>query len=178
MPDRKNYNVTSFLKASLIIMALVLNIPDTSCADDTLSKSQASRISRLFMKKNHRLTQKTADSYAQYIINASSKFKVNPYLIAALIINESTVNAKAVSKGGDYGLMQVRYKVHSKTLKQKYGVKSARGLFDPRINILYGTEILSDCVKRAKGNMARGVLYYSAGNKKLVEKVRKTLKEF
>ena len=122
--------------------------------------------------------EQKAQDYATIIIQAGEKFKQDPYVIAALIVHESTVNNKAVSKGGDYGLMQVRWKVHAKAIKQRFPkVKKASDMFDARTNIFYGTEIFSDCVKKAGGNWQGGVLRYSAGNKKLVNKVTATINE-
>ena len=45
--------------------------------------------------------------YQQDIITYSQKNKVDPFLIAAIIKNESNFNHKAVSKVGAVGLMQI-----------------------------------------------------------------------
>ena len=45
--------------------------------------------------------------YQQDIVTYSQKNKVDPFLIAAIIKNESNFNHKAVSKVGAVGLMQI-----------------------------------------------------------------------
>ena len=139
--------------------------------------SKASNISKLFTSVNPSLNAKTATNYAKVIIKACEKYKQDPYAIAALIVHESTVNNKAISKGGDYGLMQIRWSVHEKAIKKKFPkVKKASDILNAKINIYYGTELFADCVKKG-GSTRGGVLRYSAGNEKLADKVMNTMKE-
>ena len=157
------------LCAFLLLLAL--------CGVVEAKTSKASNITKLFTSVNPSLNAKTATNYAKLIINASEKYKQDPYVIAALIVHESTVNSKAISKGGDYGLMQIRWSVHEKAIKKKFPkVKKAKDILDPKTNIYYGTELFAECAK--KGGSARGgVLRYSAGNEKLADKVMNTVKE-
>ncbi|MBR2208043.1 MAG: transglycosylase SLT domain-containing protein [Synergistaceae bacterium] len=121
-----------FLFALLLILILAY------AAEAATSK--ADNIANLFTRVNPSLTAKKAQDYAAIIIQAGEKFKQDPYVIAALIVHESTVNNKAVSKGGDYGLMQIRWKVHAKAIKQRFPkVKKSSYMFDARTNIFYGT---------------------------------------
>ena len=141
------------------------------------NSSKSQKISSLFMKINPALTKTLADEYASYVIEAAEKFNQDPYVIAAIIIHESTVNNKAVSKGGDYGLMQVRWRVHEKSIKQRFpNVKKSKDIFDAKTNILYGTEIFSQCMSKTN-NTKQALLKYSAGSNKLVSKVLKTVKD-
>ena len=144
---------------------------------EAFGSSKAENISQLFTKVNPGLSVKTAKNYSEIIVDVCKKFNQDPYVIAAIIVHESTVNNKAVSKGGDYGLMQIHWNAHSKNVKKKFPkVKNAKGLFDARINILYGTEIFADCVSK-KGSVKGGLLCYSAGNEKFANKVLNTIKE-
>ena len=132
----------------------------------------------LFMRVNPRLSSSDAKKYIEIIFDACAKFKQDPYVIAGIIVHESTVNSKAVSKGGDYGLMQVRWKVHTKAIKQRFPkVKHGKDILDARTNIFFGTEIFSDCMKKSNGDVSKGLLRYSAGNTKLRDKVLATVKE-
>ena len=79
--------------------------------------SRARNIYQLFARTNPKLEGGTIKKYVDIIMAAGKKYKQDPYVIAAIIVHESTVNAKAVSKGGDYGLMQVRWRVHEKAMK-------------------------------------------------------------
>ena len=54
------------------------------------------------------------------VISAGEKFGIDPKVIAAIIVVESSARPKAVSKGGDYGLMQVRWRVHKNDIPVHY----------------------------------------------------------
>ena len=167
---RKNF---SHLLLLAVIFFIALALPKHAHAET--AAVAAKKISALFVRSNPRLSKNNADLYARLAVAAAVRFKQNPYVVAALIVNESTVKYNAVSKGGDYGLMQIHWKAHSMTVAKRYGIKKPSGLFNPRINIYYGTEILANCNKRAKGNFDKTILYYSSGNKKLVTKVKRTM---
>ena len=158
--------------ALLILAVLAL------CAAKSVNDVKVRNIYALFTKVNPKLSGSDAKKYTEIIIEACAKFKQNPYVIAGIIVHESTVNSKAVSKGGDYGLMQVRWKVHEKAIKQRFPkVKHGKDIFDARVNIFFGTEIFSDCMKKSNGDVGKGLLRYSAGNTKLRDKVLATVKE-
>ena len=139
---------------------------------------KARNIYELFVKYNPKLDKDSAKRYAEIILEASEKFKQDPYVIAGIIVHESTVNRKAVSKGGDYGLMQVRWKVHKKAIMQRFPkVKKADDMFDARTNIFFGTEIFADCMKKTGNDFQKGLMLYSAGSTKLRDKVTATVKD-
>ena len=130
---------------------------------------------KLFKEINPALSHRDAESYADYVIEACDRFGQDPFAIAALIVHESTVNTKAVSRGGDYGLMQVRWKYHKDHIRRSYpAINHARDMLThPRENILIGTEIFAGY--RGNKDISAGVRGYSAGNSKLVSKVRNTM---
>ena len=138
--------------------------------------STGKNISELFMNVNPSLSAKIANSYAGLVIEAAKKFKQDPYAIAAIIVHESTVNNKAVSKGGDYGLMQIHWSAHSSTVKRRFKIKDGKGLFDPRINIFYGTEIFESCMAKSK-SLKEGFMRYSSGSERLTVKALATVQE-
>ena len=159
------------------LCAIVLVLVVCSVALAALGQEgRAKNIVSLFTRGNPSLSAKTAESYAQIILEAGQKYRIDPYAIAALIVHESTVNANAVSKGGDYGLMQVRWKVHAKEIQREHRVKSSKGLMKPRVNIFFGTRILSECYAKA-GTIEGAIRLYSGGNRKLVSKVTRTMRE-
>ena len=53
------------------------------------------------MKVNPALKKSDSEKYASNVMEASEKFGQDPYVIASTIVHESTVNNKAISKGGD-----------------------------------------------------------------------------
>ena len=84
------------------------------------------------MRYNRNLSRTQADYFADLVFEASAEYHVPQALIAAIIMCESSARPNVISKGGDYGLMQVRYRVHK-----------IRNLLDPRVNIFAGTKILA-----------------------------------
>ena len=160
---------------ALIILGVCINF--NFLESEAAQNTKAKNIVELFTRVNPKLSTKTANNYADIIFQAGEKFNVDPYIIAAIIVHESTVNNKAVSKGGDYGLMQIRYKVHAKAIKERFPkVKKASGLFNAKVNIFFGTEIFSDCYKKKK-NVYDALKCYSAGNTQLANKVTNTIKK-
>ena len=138
---------------------------------------KARNIYQLFTQRNPKLSAGTAKNYTDIVIEAGKKYKQDPYVIAAIIVHESTVNYKAVSKGGDYGLMQVRWKVHEKAIKKEYPkVRKAADFFDPKTNIFFGTRILSECAAKSK-NLKGALLRYSGGGEKITAKVLNTVEQ-
>ena len=144
----------------------------------TVNKQNEARVEAivdLFVRRNPKLSRKRAAEYAEYIIQAAEKFGQDPFVIAAMIVHESTVRYDAMSRGWDYGLMQVRWSVHKKKISKKYPhIKTAKDVLDPKYNILIGTEIFASYRASAGSDLRRGLLGYSAGNKKLADKIFST----
>ena len=110
------------------------------------------------------------------VISAGEKFGIDPKIIAAIIVVESSAKPKAVSKGGDYGLMQIRWNVHKKDIQCRFpSIKAAEDLLDPSVNVQIGTEIFARY--SSQRNTLRGALLkYSGGNKTMAERVLRLLK--
>ena len=110
------------------------------------------------------------------VISVGEKFGIDPKVIAAIIVVESSVRPRAVSKGGDYGLMQIRWKVHNRDIQRRFpAVKTAEDLLDPHTNVYIGTEIFARY--SSQRNTLRGALLrYSGGNKTMAERVLRLLK--
>jgi soluble lytic murein transglycosylase-like protein len=139
---------------------------------------RARNIFALFTKHNPKLNAETAKKYSELVIEASKKYNQDPYVIAAIIVHESTVNNKAVSKGGDYGLMQVRWKYHKDAVRKDFpNVKHPHDMFDARVNIFYGTKLFAEYMMKANNDLRGGLMGYSAGGVKLTTKVLATVKE-
>ena len=119
--------------------------------------------------KPYRLAPK---GLSEIIIEAGKKYNIDPSIIAAIIVTESSANPKAVSKGGDYGLMQIRWKVHRRSYPQ---LKTATDLFNPRTNVFIGTEIFARYYAQKK-TLRGALLRYSGGNTNMANKVIKELR--
>jgi soluble lytic murein transglycosylase len=92
-------------------------------------------------------------------------------LTHAIITVESNFNPNAVSKRGAIGLMQVRYSVWGKELKEQGIIKHRNDLFDPDTNIRAGTYILKVLHVQHKGDFIKIMIHWSGGAKKFHQKV-------
>jgi len=81
------------------------------------------------------------------ILAASDRYKIDPNLIAALMMTESGGHENALSPVGAVGLMQIMY-----------------GPWDPETNIRQGTAILASNLRRYSGRVDLALAGYNAGN--------------
>ena len=146
--------------------------PAVQHSDRKKNEAKRKSIAALLRQYNKKLNEEKAYEYAVLIIQTSDKFKQNPFVITAMVVNESSARHDAVSRGGDYGLMQVRWKVHQKAIRKKYPhIAKAKDMLNPRNNLLVGVEIFSNYRERANQNLHGALLSYSAGNRRLAQKV-------
>jgi soluble lytic murein transglycosylase-like protein len=89
------------------------------------------------------------------IHEAAKRFRLAPALIRAVIRAESGFDPDAVSRAGAEGLMQLM-----PALAAEMGVANA---FDPRENIMAGTQYLSALIAEQNGNVALALASYNAG---------------
>ncbi|PIW63154.1 MAG: lytic transglycosylase domain-containing protein [Shewanella sp. CG12_big_fil_rev_8_21_14_0_65_47_15] len=94
-------------------------------------------------------------NYDALISNAAHKHQLEPALIRAVIHAESAFNAKALSRTGAMGLMQLM----PETAKEM-GVTNA---FLPEENILGGSKYLAQMLKQFNGDIALACAAYNAG---------------
>lgn len=90
--------------------------------------------------------------YAKHINDAAEKYGADPALIAAIIKQESSFDPKAGSHKGAQGLMQV----------MPFNAKG-KDLWDPRQNIMRGTQIITSHLKTYGGNLELALAAYNAG---------------
>jgi len=94
-------------------------------------------------------------SYDNYILEASEKFKLDPALVKAVIHAESNFDPQAVSRKGARGLMQL--------MPETAARYNEFNLFSPLINITVGTRHLSYLLGRYSQNEMLALAAYNAG---------------
>ena len=129
------------------------------------TSSQSSNY-KVYIKEtpNRPLESNITDLYDHVISEASHTHGVSFSLLKALIKTESDFNPRAVSSAGARGLMQLMPE-NIKTLKIK-------NPFDPRENIMGGTQYLKQLIDRFNGKLPLALAAYNAGPG-VVEKYRR-----
>jgi soluble lytic murein transglycosylase len=89
---------------------------------------------------------------------------VDPYLIAAIIREESQYDLKAVSRVGAIGLMQVM-PATANTVAQRVGIPGVGrdDLFDQETNIRIGVRYVEQLLDQFSGNIVHTIAAYNAG---------------
>ncbi len=103
--------------------------------------------------------------YWQTLENDAKANGLDPYLVAALIRQESEFNPDAVSRANAYGLMQLLPSV-GKSLAKKDGQRrfKTNELLEPSINLELGTQDLRKSIDRYGGQVDYALAAYNAGD--------------
>ncbi|HJS73745.1 MAG TPA: transglycosylase SLT domain-containing protein [Vicinamibacteria bacterium] len=88
---------------------------------------------------------------------------LDPYLVAALIRQESTFNPRVRSHAGARGLMQILPSTGKLLARQERLRYDVSDLYDPEINIRYGTRYLKDVLGSFGGRVDYALASYNAG---------------
>lgn len=102
--------------------------------------------------------------YARTISTESASKNVDPYLVQALVREESRYNNEAISRSHALGLMQL-LPATAYGVAHRLGVpiKSDADFYDPDKNLRLGIDYLSYTLKRFKGNALFAVASYNGG---------------
>lgn len=96
-------------------------------------------------------------------IRALSSARLDPYLAAAIIREESQYDARAVSRVGAIGLMQLMPSTAQAVAQWHGGTVARDDLFDHETNIRYGVRYLDQLLGQFNGNLVHAVAAYNAG---------------
>lgn len=98
------------------------------------------------------------------IMHEAYKYRLDPYIIAAVIKGESNFNPRAVGSMGEIGLMQLKESTAKWiTKKMKISWRGKRSLYDPLTNIKIGSAYLGYLNEKLESH--GGHLYLDAYNR-------------
>ena len=99
--------------------------------------------------------------YRSIILRVAQRHKVDPDMVKAIIMAESSFNPKAISNRGALGLMQLM-----PNTAKSLGVNDA---FDPENNINAGVLYFKKLLKEFRGDVKLALAAYNAGSRKVKE---------
>lgn len=121
-------------------------------------------IAQAFHGANGAVSLERSTSYANYVVEAGHEFGVKPFLVAAIIIRESTVKWRAHSRYA-HGLMQINWRAHRKNLRAAFGeIRTLEDLYQPRNNIRAGVWIFAWYLKSCNGDVSGALAKYLGRN--------------
>jgi soluble lytic murein transglycosylase len=100
----------------------------------------------------------------------ATKNRLDPYMVASLIRQESEFNAGAISRANALGLMQLLPSVGRSMAKQE-GIRhfSESELLDPDTNIRLGTRYLGEVLTKFGGRPEYAFAAYNAGDDRVTD---------
>ncbi|KAB3539097.1 lytic transglycosylase domain-containing protein [Alkaliphilus pronyensis] len=103
--------------------------------------------------------------YQEYIEKYSEIYNLDPYLVAAVIRNESSFNPKATSPKEARGLMQIA-PITGEWASEKLKIDnySVERLYEPELNIMIGCWYLNILYREFGDNLQLIIAAYNAGN--------------
>jgi soluble lytic murein transglycosylase len=101
--------------------------------------------------------------YWELVKEKSAHYTLDPYLVVALIREESGFGERVVSSAGAVGLMQLLPKTVDQMVKASGESRGFPNLDSPAANIGLGTRYLAKMLEEFKGNWAMALAAYNAG---------------
>lgn len=101
--------------------------------------------------------------YEQIVYDAANKYKVSPYLVFAVIKQESNFIKNSKSTAGANGLMQIKSSTAKEMAMYMKKIDSKYDIYDPYTNINIGTAYLSKLISKYNGNIYIALCAYNAG---------------
>jgi soluble lytic murein transglycosylase-like protein len=115
----------------------------------------------------------TATAVLMAVHRVSAERGLDPRVVLAIIKPESTFDPKARSRGGDFGLMQIRVRYHHDRI-QRLGVTD---ILDIESNIRVGADIVVEYRRHAKGNLLKALTRYTGGSRERARRILQLAKQ-
>lgn len=103
--------------------------------------------------------------YDEYVTYYASKYQIDPYILYSIIRTESNFNPQAESNVGARGLMQIT-EITFDWIKTKIAPDEPLtfdDLYDPEVNIRFGSYFISYCLQRYDNDLATAAAAYHSG---------------
>lgn len=114
-------------------------------------------VDKVVMKKIYPL------KYSEYVEKYAKEYKIDQYMVYAIIKAESNFNENAKSSSKAIGLMQIMEATALETAnKMDLNVKE-EDLFDPDLNIRIGLKYFTDLLSKYNDNYYLAIIAYNAG---------------
>lgn len=136
-----------------------VSVPQTQ----KLSLSAEMRAVRDWVSSHYNVAPAKLEPILQQTEVSARKYGFDPLLIVAVMAIESSFNPKAQSPRGAQGLMQVIPRYHMDKIDQHDG-EADEVLFDPKINVQIGTQVLAEGMQRY-GTLRDALQYYGGARK-------------
>jgi hypothetical protein len=135
--------------------------PGEDSAASVVSGSASSNVGILNTSREDdaKSAQEPGNPYDGIIQKAAQRYEVDPALVKAIIMAESSYNPKAVSRRGAQGLMQLMPRT-----ARALGVEDS---FDPKDNIEGGVRYFKQLLEQFDGNLKLAIAAYNAGSRKV-----------
>lgn len=106
--------------------------------------------------------------YWDLIQTHADRHDLDPFVVAALMAQESTFDPKIRSAANAWGLMQILPSTGARVARQlNIQPFSTASLTQPEINVRLGTQYFSDLVRRYNGDVAAALAAYNAGENRV-----------
>jgi len=102
-----------------------------------------------------------ACEYSTHVINSSSKFDIDPFILSAIVYNESRWTKEVTNKEGACGLAQVVYKYNKPENEHN---KKCLKLLEPETNLHTAAKIINENLKLKK-TYEKAIACYASGPK-------------
>ncbi|MFH1541722.1 MAG: transglycosylase SLT domain-containing protein, partial [bacterium] len=101
--------------------------------------------------------------YWQYVDKYAKEYGLDPYLVYAVIREESRFKERALSRSYAHGLMQIIPST-GQLIANALGLRYSRwNMYQPRVNIQMGCYYLAETIKRFDGNVSLALAGYNGG---------------
>lgn len=103
-------------------------------------------------------------AFWQMVQQYAAQRGIDPYLVLALIRQESLFDTRARSSAAALGLMQLLPSTAKRVAKEiGMDVPSPENLYEPEVNLALGTQYLKDLLERYSNNWFKAIAAYNAG---------------